>query len=174
MPWSLQGKICVQTSSCGVQRCTLVRQTSPSDPAYRGLLSPRSKRLPETSGSLHWRSLRLRLIVLSPSFCFQRPLDQLTTPKSRSASKRHAPNSSKGKISGQRSKKPKPQETVPVPKPWTDRYHPAAAKEVVQLSSTDDRRQSVKDAIADVLVNPYANAKKGRKPQELSGEGVLA
>jgi mRNA-degrading endonuclease RelE of RelBE toxin-antitoxin system len=160
MPWSLQGKICVQTSSCGVQCCSLVRQISLSDPAYRALFSRRSKRLLAISRSPHWRSLRLRLIALSLSSCFQLPFDRLTTLKSRSDSKRHAPNSSKGKTSGQRSKKLKPQEKVPVPKPWTDQYHPAAAKEVVQLSSTGDRRPSVKDAIADVLLNPYANSKK--------------
>lgn len=149
MPWNRQGKICVETFSCGVPRCNLVRPTSPSDPAYHGLSSPRSKLLPAISKSPRWRSLRLRSTALSSNFCVRVPWEPLVTLKSRNDPRHHAPNSSKGKTSGQRSKMSKPQKKAPPPRPWTDRYHPAAAKEVVQLSSTVDRKQSVKNAIAE-------------------------
>lgn len=160
----------------GAQRCNLVKPIWPNDQAYRGPSFPNWKPLPATSKFR--RSARSPLCSIAPSPSFSRLGLSVPLPmhKSLSDSRRRAPNSSKAPTSGRPSKKSVSQEKPPQ-KPWTDAYHPAAAKEVLRLSSTDARKARIRSAIAETLQNPYINEKKkgklkGCRAAEFSLDGV--
>ena len=51
-------------------------------------------------------------------------------------------------------------ESKPPRNGWTDEYHREATKELLRLASTDARSERLRSVIADILLDPYRNAKK--------------